>query len=432
MVESNVQIQENDIYKKSRVMYIIEAALEYFIGLLVAGAYLARLTSSIGIPDHITGILSSITSLGCTFQLIAILWASKRKVKKTVILLHSLNHLLFTLIYVVPFFDLTTEQKTIIFLVFLLGGSMFRNMVTPLKLNWFMSMVDDNKRGRFTANKEIISLVGGIVFTFIMGNMSDRLEEAGKIMESFIVCGITLFVLTLLHIYTMVASREKEVEAKDRLPLKQMLKSLTTDMSFLKIVMVSVLWSMATHFSTPFNGTYSIKELGLSMTMISIVTAIQSTSRALFSRPLGKYADKYTFAKMLNICFIVELFAFALNIFTIPENGKLLYTAFHVLYAVGLAGINSGGMNLIYERVPKEMRVCALAFKNTLAGLVSFITTLFASRLVKRIQENGNKFFGMDLYAQQVMSAITTVGIIVLIIYLNTVVKKMNVNKDSD
>jgi hypothetical protein len=94
MVESNVQIQENDIYKKSRVMYIIEAALEYFIGLLVAGAYLARLTSSIGIPDHITGILSSITSLGCTFQLIAILWASKRKVKKTVIILHSLNHLL--------------------------------------------------------------------------------------------------------------------------------------------------------------------------------------------------------------------------------------------------------------------------------------------------------------------------------------------------
>jgi hypothetical protein len=100
--------------------------------------------------------------------------------------------------------------------------------------------------------------------------------------------------------------------------------------------------------------------------------------------------------------------------------------------AIGLAGINSGGMNLIYERVPKEMRVCALAFKNTLAGIVSFITTLFASQLVKRIQENGNKFFGMDLYAQQVMSAITTVGIIVLIIYLNTVVKKMNINKDSD
>jgi Na+/melibiose symporter-like transporter len=230
----------------------------------------------------------------------------------------------------------------------------------------------------------------------------------------------------------MVASREKVAEEKDRLPLKQMLKSLTTDMSFLKIVMVSVLWSMATHFSTPFNGTYSIKELGLSMTMISIVTAIQSTSRALCSRPLGKYADKHSFAKMLNICFFVQLFAFGLNIFTVPSNGKLFYTIYHVLHAIGLAGINSGGMNLIYERVPKEMRVCALAFKNTLAGIVSFITTLFASQLVKRIQENGNKFFGMDLYAQQVMSAITTVGIIVLIIYLNTVVKKMNINKDSD
>ncbi len=421
---------DTDIYKKSRVMYIIEAALEYFISLLVSGVYLARLTSSIGIPDHITGILSSLTTLGCSVQLIAILWASKARVKRTVIFMHTSNQLLFTLLYVVPFLDLTTAEKTVVFLVFKLGGALIHNVVQPLKINWFMSMVDDNKRGKFTANKEIISLAGGIVFTFVMGNLSDLLESQGRIEDSFIICGITLFVLTALHTYTMIASREKPVQEKDRLPLRRMLRTLTSDMSFLKIVLVSVIWSIATHCYTPFNGTYALKELGLTMTMTSIVTAIQSTSRALCSRPLGKYADKNTFAKMLNICFFVELAAFTLNIFTVPENGKVFYTAFHVLYSIGLAGINSGGINLIYERVPKEMRIVALAFKNTLAGLIGFLTTLLSSLLVKRIQENGNTLFGMDVYAQQVLSLFSAVGVALLIVYLNTVVKRMNVKKD--
>lgn len=414
-----------DIYKSSRVMYIIEAALEYFISLLVSGVYLARLTSSIGIPDHVTGILSSLTTLGCSVQLFAILWAGKKRVKRTVIFMHTSNQLLFTLIYVVPFLDLTTAEKTAVFLVLKLGGALIHNIVQPLKINWFMSMVDDKKRGKFTANKEIISLVGGIVFTFTMGNISDRLEEAGRIKDSFIVCGVTLLVLTIFHTYTMIASKEKPVKDKDRLPLKKMLKTLATDMSFMKIVLVSVLWSVVTHCYTPFNGTYAIKELGLTLTMTSIVTAIQSTSRALCSRPLGKYADKNSFAKMLNICFAVELVAFTLNIFTVPANGMIFYTAYHVLYSIGLAGINSGGINLIYERVPREMRVCALAFKNTLAGLVGFCTTLLASILFKRIQDNGNTFLGMDVYGQQVMSALSAIGVVVLLVYHNTVVRRM-------
>ena len=56
----------------SRLCYIIEAALEYFISLLVTGAYLARITGALGFSDSLTGILSSFVSLGCVFQLSSI------------------------------------------------------------------------------------------------------------------------------------------------------------------------------------------------------------------------------------------------------------------------------------------------------------------------------------------------------------------------
>ena len=102
---------------------------------------------------------------------------------------------------------------------------------------------------------------------------------------------------------------------------------------------------------------------------------------------------------------------------------------YYILYAVGMAGINSGGINLIYEHVSPEQRVCALALKNTLAGIAGFLTTLAASRLVAYIQANGNSFLGMQVYAQQVTSAISVVLVGLTILYLNTVVIKRSTKR---
>ena len=60
------------ILKRSQLMYMLEAALEYFIAILVSGSYLATLTKELGLSDSLTGLLSSIISLGCLFQLLSI------------------------------------------------------------------------------------------------------------------------------------------------------------------------------------------------------------------------------------------------------------------------------------------------------------------------------------------------------------------------
>ena len=154
--------QSIDIYKRSRFLYILEATFEYFISLLVTGAYLAKLTDAIGMNDTMTGILTSFVSLGCGFQIIAIFLANKRPVKRWVTVLHSLNQLAFALIYLVPFINLSSTAKVVIFIAFLLIGHIINNVVNSPKINWFMSLVDDKKRGSFTASKEMVSLIGRI------------------------------------------------------------------------------------------------------------------------------------------------------------------------------------------------------------------------------------------------------------------------------
>ena len=147
--------------------------------------------------------------------------------------------------------------------------------------------------------------------------------------------------------------------------------------------------------------------------------------RAVFQRfKVDGYAGRST-------DFVLAATAFAVNIFTVPANGKVLYTVYYALYAISMAGINSGEINLIYDYVDKEKRVAALALKSTLSGFAGFFTTLLISPLVAYIQQRGNRFLGLGVYAQQVCSAIACILTLVLLVYLNTAVKKIKENENS-
>ena len=100
-------------------MYIFEAALEYLISILVAGTYLTMITKELGVSDTLTGIISSFISLGCVFQLFAML-LRKGNTKKTVIALSVLNQLLFMSLYMIPLVGGGKNIKTAVFIAVIL------------------------------------------------------------------------------------------------------------------------------------------------------------------------------------------------------------------------------------------------------------------------------------------------------------------------
>ena len=417
--------QKKDGYEFSRILYIIEAALEYFVSIAVSTIYLAKLTEYIGFSDSLTGILSSFVSLGCGFQMIAIFLANKKPVKRWVTILHIVSQVMFALLYLVPIFDFSKEVKTIIFVIMLLGAHIINNVVNAPKINWYMSLVDDKKRGRFTANKEIISLLGGMAFSYFMGAMFDYYEGASNIKGAFIVGGITLFVLMMLHSATLIFAKEKQSENTQKVTVGEQIRGLLKDKTLFKVVLISVLWNVAHYVSTPFMGTYQTKELAFTTSFASIIVMAGSLFRVFCSKPLGRYADKHSFTKMLIVCFIIETVAFAVNAFTNPSNGKVVYFIYQLLYCAGMAGINSSVINLIYDYVDEEQRTSALALQQTFAGFAGFFTTLLVSPLVTLIQANGNKVFGIPMYAQQLLAIVSCVLTIGLLVYMLTVIRKL-------
>ncbi|MBQ3015530.1 MAG: MFS transporter [Clostridia bacterium] len=411
--------ENRDIYKRSRLFYIFEAAVEYFLATFVAGTYLAKMTTTIGMSDSLTGIISAFVSLGFGFQIFALLLAQKKPIKPLIIVLNLLTQLAFSFLYVIPIIKLGKTVKIVIFICLFLLGEIVKNVIYSPKMAWEMGIVDDRKRGIFTAKKEMFSLISGIVVSVSMGSLIDYLEAAGNYRGVFILGAITMFVLTAIHTTLLLLIKEKPEEVS-REPIGQLIKSSVTDKKLLILIPLFVFWNIATYSTTPFYGTYQISDLGMNMTTVTVIAAVGSVVRAAVSTPMGKLADKYSFVNSLNLCFGITLVAHAANMFA----GVAFYTVYAVLHAASMAGINSGIVNLVYDFVPRKNRTSALAVKNTVVGFAGFFTTLAFSPLVEYVQKNGNKFLFFDhIYAQQILSAFSVIMIIVCLVYLNLVVK---------
>ena len=185
-----------------------------------------------------------------------------------------------------------------------------------------------------------------------------------------------------------------------------------------RLVMLNVLIHVMQYASTPFYGTYQVNELGFSMTFVATLSLIYSAVRIVASFFLGAYADKKGFAAMMQICFMLIAAAFAASMFTVPSNGKVMFTLYYALNAMAMGGMNSGATNLVFDYARREQRSQALAVYSSVGGLAGFLTTLAVSPLVSHIQAAGNMLFGLPVYAQQVMSGISLLLAFAVMLYM--------------
>lgn len=417
---------QKDIYKTSRICYVIEETSHYLITILITGAYLAKLTLSLGFSDGLTALIGSFVNLGCVFQLLAIAVFKRGSVKRKVTIICTINELLFALLYLTPFLKVGSGTRTAIFIMFLLGGYFLFNIVSSPRTSWFMALIPDKSRGRFTAYKEAVSLVCGIVFRFSMGLLIDHFDETGNTTASFITCGLVIFTLAIVRTLSLVFSKEKEsVEQKTTPPsFFKNTKNLLCDKNILSIVVLGILWAMCNAFSTPFFGTYQIKELGFSMTYVAVLSTVSAITRILASMFLGRYADKNSFAKMLKICFIFVGISFISITFTIPANGCVMFLIYEMFMAAAMGGINSAQINLVFDLVSPEKRMNALSIKYAFSGLFGFGATLIATPLLTFLQKANISLFGVHIYAQQVLAFISFLLTLVLIMYVSKLIAK--------
>lgn len=410
-------------YNLSQNMYIVQSGFEYLVTILVTGSFLATITKHLGISDSLTGIIASFVSLGSTFQLLSLL-LRKRRYKPLVVTLTVVNQLLFMLLYIVPLISGSKTLKTGLFVFLIFSAYTIFYLIAPKKTNILMSAVPDEQRGIFTADKEIVSLLAGMIFSFSMGAVFDHFVALGKLRTAFILAACVMCVLSAIQITSLVLVKEDVATAKSEKKAFS-LQTLFRDKNILCIMVLFSFYYIITHSASPFFSTYLLGELGLNLKFVSLLSILSSISRVLVSRFWGRYADRNSFASMFEKCLILMGVAFLFAAFATPQNGKIFFALYYIFHGAAMAGTNSSLINLVYDYSKVENRSQSLAICQAIPGLVGFIATIAFGALVSSVQENGNRFLGMPIYAQQVASVITVLIIIATIIFVHTVIKKM-------
>ena len=428
ITENFDSVYETKEYKRSRRAYTIECAFEYMVSLFITDAFLVNLLKHIGLNDALIGVISSFVSLAFLFQFFSIFVVQKiTNTKRFAVIFHTSSQLIFMSLYLVPFLPISLEIKEVLVIVGVLGAYFGNYFVTSIIYKWGNSYVHPRHRADFTAVKEIISLGCGIVMTLGVGYVVDSFEAIGNVEGSFIFCaaGILIFCISdficLMCIKNEVTFKE-EIET-DRIPIKEVLEKLFQNRGYINILITTALWRIGTYVTIGFLGTYRLYELGFTVLAVQVINVGGSISRMFASRILGRFSDKYSFARGIEVGFIFACAAFLCLFFTAPSS-RLLIIVYTALLNISHAGTGGNMINITYSCVNAKYFVQATAINNSISGVLGFCATVLGSKIMEAFDGTPATVFGIDVYPQQILALISFAIFVAAVLFTRFVLTK--------
>lgn len=430
MNPTNMQNFESYEYKRSRAIYIVQSTLEYFVTILAGDVFLAKLLTHMGISDAMIGIISSLVNIAFLFQLLTMVLNVPPKRHKIVSISgHLISMSMYALLFLLPFISMSDAIKPFVVMGVMLTAQIAIQLVAPYLFRWANSFVDPTHRARYSAVREIVSLVSGIIFTLVAGAIVDHFEGLDNIRGAFLFISISILVIAVLNFISLLyikrdfCVKEEKGEKGEKTPFGDIMKNTLGNKSFLNVIIMSSLVSISRYFSLGFIATFKTVDLLYSVTAIQVINMIANVGRILVSVPFGRYSDRSGFANGLKLGYIIESVGLAALVFTTNSTrwGIVVYTIFH---SISFAGTNQNSYNITYSYVDQKYLVYAMAIKTAVSGILGFITALGAGKILSFIQSNGNVFMGIPMYGQQFLSFVSLVIMVANILFIHFVIKK--------
>ncbi len=150
--------------------------------IFASDSLLAKVLSYIGMGDSLIGIISSLLTLTCIFQLCS-LFAERtpKSVKSKSILFCMICLWMFVFLYIIPLMPFSKNVLTTAAIVCVITAYFANYYVFPSLFVWANSFAAPESRAKYSASKEMFSLVCGMLATFAAGYILEYAENMGNI-----------------------------------------------------------------------------------------------------------------------------------------------------------------------------------------------------------------------------------------------------------
>lgn len=408
-------------YEQSRKMFLFEGMAGVSIYSLTTGAFLAGIGKYLGASDSINGIIGALPVLTCIIQIFSSMIFEKLPHRKFLIALLSFTfRFLLGLMFFIPSMKFGKNVNLII-LIFIYGiAYSISAFLTPAASNLLVSLTPDNIRGKYLANKDAVSLTFSTIITIVLGKVLDVFRNKGNENIGFFIIGLFVIALAIMNFVALTKVKEpKIVESTEKIDLKRTLTMPLLNKNFRKVIYLSIIWNIALQIGGPFFSIYMVTGLKLDYAYIMMLGLISSMVRVFSAKYWGRVADNksWTFATklslgMLALCHFLWMFA----------AGGIIYFLMPILNIIGgvaWAGLAIAMFNLQFVFAPSEGRTMYLGMNACIGGLIGFLTTLFASYLVKIFENKSIILLGISIGNMQMLFGMSAVLMVVCSIYVH-------------
>ena len=251
------------------------------------------------------------------------------------------------------------------------------------------------------------------------------MEKRGLLKEAYLCIAILLLLCTILHILVLCLSKEPPTKVSENKNIFADFGALIKNKEYRSFLLILLLHHVAMGILNPFLDTYVQREMGFSIDILGIISALSLILFLLGLILVRKFGQRLHPATGRTVYFVAYILYDAIWLTMTPENGIVVYVI--ICFAAGI--INSmhtiSYVPLIFQTVREEERTSALALAGATTGLVTFLSVLCVSPFFDWMQRSGVTIFGVSLYAQQVLAVISTLVRIVILALWLSMCKKM-------
>ncbi len=417
------------LLRRSRRSHIVISSVKTLVQTTMSGVFFTLLVKQLGVSDAVTGVLSNVMYLGFAMQAFSAAFIRRLPSLRTgALILYTGQRTLYAFLYLLPFLPLPYGTRIVLFITLYITASLAGNLISPAQFHWMMSFVQPEHRGVFTAHRDMITLVLTIVYNLGMGRVVDHFTAIGRPEIGLRLCAVTILLLMAADAVSILLSADAPgvlENARKEPSFFSAVRANLANRSFLKVVFMGCSWNILSFFCNSYHNVYLLQELQCSTTFIVTAGMVCNVLRLAVSIPVGRYADKYGFARCVTLGFLLAAVATGLLAFWRPSNGAVLYVVYQIPYSIALAALTGSLMNIILQYVPAKDRVSAQGLYGALNGLSGFTGAALGGAVLGAIQANGLVVGGVSVYAQQVLNLTSAVGMALLAVYMRRVVQKL-------
>lgn len=333
-----------------------DAAFATVVGAFAGGVVLVAFALHLGASNVIIGLLAAAPFFMQLLQAPAVRLVERLRARRAIATAALLVARLALLLFIAAAF-----APPWLGLYLLLAGALLHfgfNAVAACAWNsWIRDLIAPQRLGAFFARRSVyvtgVSAVGGLAAGLALDVGVARAGEA----RTFALLFALAFACGLVSVWRLARVPEPAMPMPAvGVPLTRQLLEPLADDNFRRVIIFGGLWQFAVNFSTPFFTVYFLRDVGLGMGAVMLLTAVSQISNLAVLRLWGGLSDRFSNKSVLLAAapaFLACLAAVALTrSIGQPDLQMAFLLGLHVVMGMAAAGIGIGAGNIVLKLAP--------------------------------------------------------------------------------